>query len=226
MSIDVAVVRVFTDAAGEFGNELGIVDAAAVPESDRQALTAQLGFSETIFVGPVVDGTAPAQIFTPAVELPFAGHPTVGLAWWLADRGTPADTLAVPAGAVLVTTVDGVTFARGRADWSPHFDFHDLPDADAVNALDPASFHEGHHYAWAWLDESAGSIRSRMFAPAMGVAEDEATGSAAVRITDRLQRSLTVHQGQGSTITTQYNADGWIHVGGRVVPDRRFVVDF
>ena len=31
-------------------------------------------------------------------ELPFAGHPTVGAAWWLRERGTPIRTLQVPAG--------------------------------------------------------------------------------------------------------------------------------
>jgi predicted PhzF superfamily epimerase YddE/YHI9 len=59
-----------------------------------------------------------------------------------------------------------------------------------------------------------------MFGPALGVAEDEATGAAAVRITDRLQRDLTITQGRGSQIFTNYGDEGWISVGGRVVADR------
>lgn len=45
------VLSVFTDVRGEYGNKLGIVpDGAAVPENQRQALAARLGFSETVFV--------------------------------------------------------------------------------------------------------------------------------------------------------------------------------
>ncbi len=46
--------------------------------------------------------TAHARIFTPATELPFAGHPTVGASWWLRDIGRPVRTLQVPAGVVQV----------------------------------------------------------------------------------------------------------------------------
>jgi len=85
MGGDVTVLRVFTDAAGNFGNPLGIVDAASVPASQRQAIASELGYSETIFVGLPSNGstTAHARIFTPATELPFAGHHMVGAAWWL-----------------------------------------------------------------------------------------------------------------------------------------------
>ncbi|MFZ2178514.1 MAG: PhzF family phenazine biosynthesis protein, partial [Rhodococcus sp. (in: high G+C Gram-positive bacteria)] len=43
MPIHVDVVRVFTDDKGRHGNPLGIVDAAAVPEQDRQKIAAKLG---------------------------------------------------------------------------------------------------------------------------------------------------------------------------------------
>ena len=58
-----------------------------------------------------------------------------------------------------------------------------------------------------------------MFANNLGVPEDEATGSAAVRITDYLSRDLTITQGNGSQIMTTWSADGWVTVGGRVVND-------
>src|SRR6201987_2709529 len=88
MATDVSVVRVFTDSEGNFGNPLGVVDASTVAPADRQALATQLGYSETIFVDLPASGsaTASARIFTPTTELPFAGHPTVGLSWWLKDR--------------------------------------------------------------------------------------------------------------------------------------------
>ncbi len=80
MSITVTVLRVFTDPAGNFGNPLGVVDAARVAPADRQDLAAQLGYSETIFVDlpPAGATTAHVTIYTPGTEIPFAGHPTVG----------------------------------------------------------------------------------------------------------------------------------------------------
>ena len=104
MAIDVTVLRVFTDSDGNFGNPLGVVDASQVNPADRQRIATELGYSETIFVGLPHAGanTAVAHIFTPAAELPFAGHPTVGASWWLKQRGTPVKTLQVPAGVVQV----------------------------------------------------------------------------------------------------------------------------
>ena len=51
----------------------------------------------------------------------------------------------------------------------------------------------------------------------LGVPEDEATGAAAVRITDYLSRDLTIVQGKGSVIHTQWSPEGWVRIAGRVV---------
>lgn len=224
MSIEVDVVRVFTDEQGLYGNPLGIVDAAAVAEPDRQALAAELGFSETIFVEHDNSGRATARIHTPAVELPFAGHPTVGLSWWLREHGSPIDTLAVPAGDVRVRYDGDTAWVRARADWAPTFVMHPLSSVADVEAAEPSSVTEGHHYFWAWTDAESGAIRSRMFAPQMGIAEDEATGAAAVRITDVLGRGLHIRQGVGSLLVTTRPDDGWIELGGRSVFDRTLTV--
>jgi PhzF family phenazine biosynthesis protein len=76
----IEVLRVFTDDQGNYGNPLGVVlDGTAVPDSQqRQKLATALGFSETVFVDDIAHGDL--RIFTPTVELPFAGHPTVGAA--------------------------------------------------------------------------------------------------------------------------------------------------
>lgn len=216
--IDVAVIRVFTDPDGRHGNPLGIVPAEQVPLPERQALATDLGFSETVFVETPSAGTATAQIFTPALELPFAGHPTVGLAWWLRDQGNQVSALRVPAGDVRVEYEDDLTFVRADPDWAPEFTFHDYSTPAEVERLDPNDFREGHHYAWAWQDQESGAIRSRMFAPLMGIAEDEATGAAACRITQRLGRGLSISQGRGSRLRTTYD-DGWVTLGGRAVSD-------
>jgi len=88
MSIDVTVLRVFTDAQGDFGNPLGVVDAATVAPEYRQRLATQLGYSETVFIDLPSAGssTAHARIYTPLTELPFAGHPTVGAAALIAHQ--------------------------------------------------------------------------------------------------------------------------------------------
>ena len=85
----VDVVRVFTDEDGGFGNELGIVESSERTRDREQQLAAALGFSETVFVDDVTEARARIRIFTPAGELPFAGHPSVGVAWWFAQRGIP-----------------------------------------------------------------------------------------------------------------------------------------
>jgi predicted PhzF superfamily epimerase YddE/YHI9 len=220
MSVDVTVLRVFTDAAGNFGNPLGVVDAAAVEPEQHQPIATELGYSETIFVDvPAADGTsASARIYTPATELPFAGHPTVGASWWMRSRGTPITTLRIPAGPVQVNYDGDITTVSARSEWSPEFSIHDLTSPEELAAADPAEYRDDvAHYLWAWIDEAAGSLRSRMFAANLGVPEDEATGSAAVRITDYLSRDLHITQGKGSVIHTSWSPQGWVRVGGRVV---------
>lgn len=224
--IEITVLRVFTDAAGEFGNPLGVVDAAAVPPPQRQALATELGYSETVFVDlPAVGATtARAWIFTPTIELSFAGHPTVGAAWWLRERGTPVGTLRVPAGDLQVRHADDLTAVVARAEWGPEFVIHARASADLVLDADPADYADDrYHYLWAWLDRDTpsnpGSIRSRMFANEPGLPEDEATGSAAARLTGQLRRDLTITQGRGSQIFTTWYPEGWVAVAGRVVDD-------
>lgn len=228
MSIDVTVLRVFTDQDGRFGNPLGVVDAAQVNPADRQRIATELGYSETIFVTLPAEGvhSAQARIYTPATELPFAGHPTVGAAWWLKSRGRDIKTLQVPAGLVQVAYTDQVTSVSARAHWAPAFSLYEMASPDQLAAADPDDYTDDtEHYLWAWLDESAGAIRSRMFAPHLGIREDEATGAAAVRITEYLSRDLTIVQGQGSVIQTTWSAEGWVQIAGRVVDDGHRQID-
>jgi len=76
------VLRVFLGDGGTGGNPLGVfLDGGSVPEGRRQDVAADLGFSETVFVDDAARGEI--RIYTPAVEIPFAGHPVVGTAWLL-----------------------------------------------------------------------------------------------------------------------------------------------
>ncbi|OBH26700.1 hypothetical protein A5692_26125 [Mycobacterium sp. E342] len=222
MGIDVTVLRVFTDPDGNFGNPLGVVDAGQVPPADRQRLATQLGYSETVFVDLPAPGstTAHASIYTPLIQIAFAGHPTVGAAWWLRENGTPINTLQVSAGLVQVSYAADRTGISARSEWAPEVALHEFGSPDELLAADPGDFPDDTaHYLWAWTDRAAGLLRARVFAANLGVREDEATGSAAMRITDYLSRDLHITQGKGSIIETTWNAEGWVGVAGRVVND-------
>jgi trans-2,3-dihydro-3-hydroxyanthranilate isomerase len=81
------------------GNPLAVVlDAEGLDTSAMQAIAREFNLSETVFVRPPSDPAhrAALRIFTPARELPFAGHPTVGTAVLLAlGDGGQNDRLVV-----------------------------------------------------------------------------------------------------------------------------------
>ena len=71
------------------GNPLAIVEAADdLTAEQMQAITREFNLSETIFILKPADpgNTARVRIFFPGGEMPFAGHPTVGCAIFLAER--------------------------------------------------------------------------------------------------------------------------------------------
>ncbi|ULH16982.1 PhzF family phenazine biosynthesis protein (plasmid) [Deinococcus sp. KNUC1210] len=79
---------VFTDRPFG-GNQLAVFpDARGLSDAEMQALAAEFNLSETTFVLPPEDpaNTARVRIFHRTAEMPFAGHPTVGTAFVLADR--------------------------------------------------------------------------------------------------------------------------------------------
>lgn len=210
------VLRVFVGPDGRGGNPLGVfLDGPAVPAPLRQAVAAELGFSETVFVE---DAAGRVRIHTPTVELPFAGHPLVGTSWLLAAVGRPTDVLRPPAGEV-ATWRDGAGrhWVRGRAEWAPAMTLRRYDDPAAVDALIGAPDGLGFVDAWAWADEAAGEVRCRVFAPAVGVAEDEATGAAAVRLVTALARPLAISQGVGSLLLARPGPGGSAEVGGASV---------
>jgi predicted PhzF superfamily epimerase YddE/YHI9 len=212
------LLRVFCDDRGEGGNPLAVfLDGAEVPATSRQAVAADLGLSETVFVDDAERGEL--RIFTPAVELPFAGHPTVGTAWLLAAERSPVSALHVPAGELPVRYSGGATFVAARPGWGPSFEWKRLPGSAAVEALTGPPGGHDHLGAWAWIDEMAGTIRARVFAGRYGIAEDEATGSAAVILCAQLGRAVEIRQGRGSLIAARPLDDRFVEVGGASVLD-------
>jgi trans-2,3-dihydro-3-hydroxyanthranilate isomerase len=210
------IVDVFTDTALT-GNQLAVfTDARAIDGELMQALTKEIGFSESTFVlPPEAGGAAKVRIFNPREEMDFAGHPVLGTAWVLAQplqRGVveletgvgivPVEFDRDESGALVfgrmtqpVPTIEpyaesdrllealGVeasTLPVERYDNGVLHTFVGLESPETVAGLRPdlqaladlgvkANCFAGSGSAW----------KLRMFAPAVGVPEDPATGSAA-----------------------------------------------
>ena len=116
------IVDVFTDRPLA-GNQLCVVPGPiALPDADMQAITVEMGFSETTFVTEARGDRYAMRIFTPKGELPFAGHPSLGTAFVLVSEGrvsTPA-TQVVPAGEVPLS-VDLETRTARMRQFPPRF---------------------------------------------------------------------------------------------------------
>src|SRR6185295_18814099 len=80
MGITFYIVDVFAEAKYA-GNQLAVF-RGPVPEELMQPLALEMHYSETTFITneTEVDGGYDVRIFTPAEEIPFAGHPTLGTA--------------------------------------------------------------------------------------------------------------------------------------------------
>jgi trans-2,3-dihydro-3-hydroxyanthranilate isomerase len=254
MSHRFLIIDVFTERPFG-GNQLGVFpDARGLPDAAMQKLARELNFAETTFVLPPEQGhTRRVRIFTPRVELPFAGHPTLGTAAALLHEGVVQEkaggadvVLEEKAGPVAVHVqrrsellVSEMTLERvlERSDRPPDpdavaaaltlqprevlaswfaglgvpFCFVELKDRAAVDraVLDRHAFRTGVATSWAPqlfffapdpLDDS--KLYARMFAPALGVDEDPATGSAAAALVASLaerrqQSSLALSIDQG-----------------------------
>ena len=131
VQVDVFTERVFG------GNPLAVVfEATGLDDGEMQAIAREMNCSETTFLLPPTrpDCAARVRIFTPAREVPFAGHPTIGTSWVLATErmlppGTTRFNLEEGIGPVEVTlegepTKPGFLWMRhGEARFGP-----ELPD--------------------------------------------------------------------------------------------------
>lgn len=125
-----ATVDVFTNQAFG-GNPVAVVlDAGGLSSAQMQAIASEFCYSETTFVLPPSDRahTARVRIFTPRIEVPFAGHPNVGTAFVLArqaaqEGGNLPDSLLFEevAGLVRVRLLRDGASARGAEVAAPEF---------------------------------------------------------------------------------------------------------
>ena len=122
------VADVFTDTPLQ-GNQLAVfTDGRGLPAGQMQRAARELNLSETVFfLPPEGDGDLRIRIFTPASELPFAGHPVLGSAFLAGELlGTSAVRLETGAGVVPVELRrKGEQIVSGRMeqpipDWAPY----------------------------------------------------------------------------------------------------------
>lgn len=216
------------------GNPLALVlDAKGLDTAAMQTIAREFSHPETVFVFPAANPAhkAALRIFTPANELPFAGHPTVGAAVGLArlvvdggqqtfvleekigpvscvaqahdvDSGQavfelprlPSDVGQVPDPAAMAAAL-GLSDSDIGGDYPPArwsagvaYTFVPVRSLAAVARArpQPATFEKvfgigGPAMVYVMCTETAASghhLHARMFAPANGIAEDPATGSA------------------------------------------------
>jgi predicted PhzF superfamily epimerase YddE/YHI9 len=210
------VLKVFVGEGGAGGNPLGVfLEGSAVPEDHRQKTARRLGFSETVFVDDAQRGEV--RIFTPAVELPFAGHPLVGAAWLLLGEGYEVPALRPPAGEVPVRMQGKAVFVTGQPEWAPLFDHVEVSSPAEVDALTGPPGGRDLVGVWAWEDKEAGRVRVRVFVPRLGIDEDEATGAYAARLCALLGREISIRQGEGSRILARPIAGDSVEFGGHVM---------
>ena len=139
MSRPYAILDVFTDTALA-GNPLAVVlDANGLDDAQMQAIAREFNLSETVFVLPpsAPVHSARLRIFTPASEVPFAGHPTVGSAVLLAVRKAAEGASGAESMLILEETVGlvrcGVFIKSERAG-------HAIFNAPALPSAVPAEF--------------------------------------------------------------------------------------
>ncbi|MEU8296463.1 PhzF family phenazine biosynthesis protein [Micromonospora sp. NPDC048909] len=138
------IVDVFTDRPFA-GNPLAVVfGAEALATEQMQALALEFNLSETVFVLPPtqVGATYRARIFTPAAELPFAGHPSVGAAVVASRRGmfgVGQVTQECGAGVLpLEVTATGATLTGGGPTLGPELDPEPLLEIVSLGSADHA----------------------------------------------------------------------------------------
>ena len=169
------IVDVFPGGAFA-GNPLAVVTTPEdLDETLMQSITRWLNFSETTFLLPPTDGDADyrVRIFTPARELPFAGHPTLGTCHaWLQAGGTPrrGDIVVQQCGAGLVRlrrSGDALAFAAPplvRSGEVSEEDLGEIVEVLRINAPDVV--------AARWVDNGPGWVAVRLPCAAAVLAVD------------------------------------------------------
>src|SRR5947207_10885361 len=90
------ILNVFARDGRLTGNPLCVFeDGRGIDDATLQALARQFNLSETTFILPSSGATARVRIYTPAYEMPFAGHPTLGTAHVVRELRAAGDSLTL-----------------------------------------------------------------------------------------------------------------------------------
>jgi trans-2,3-dihydro-3-hydroxyanthranilate isomerase len=230
------IADVFTDTPLQ-GNPVAVfTDATGLSTEVMQRAARELNLSETVFVLRSEQAHLKVRIFTPAVELPFAGHPILGTAFVVGRAmGSPVVRLETGLGVVPVTLSrpdgggdpvygemeqpipsfeefeaagallaalglpgdrDGLLPIQGYRNGPVHV-YVELPDERAVAGLKPdiGALERLGVYGINCFAGAGARWKTRMFGPALGVAEDPATGSAAGPLAVHLARHGRIEYG-------------------------------
>ncbi len=223
------IADVFTEVPLQ-GNPVAVfTDATGLSTEVMQRAARELNLSETVFAFRAEDPNAHlrVRIFTPAVELPFAGHPVLGTAF-VVGRAMGSNVVRLETGLGVIAVrlerpnggapiygemeqfvpevvpfeaVDELIAALGAAPEHGSLPIEgyrnglvhvyvEFPSEDAVAALRPdiGALERLGEYGINCYAGSGERWKTRMFGPALGVAEDPATGSAAGPLAVHLAR--------------------------------------
>lgn len=162
-------VDVFTDHIFG-GNPLAVyLDAEGLSDEEMQQIAREMNLSETTFVFEPDDPShaARVRIFTPYQELPFAGHPTVGTAWVLANRGRTGDASSI----VLELGVGPTNVELSGPATNPEFIWMDQgtarfgPIVDDHTSVASALSLEVDDLAYAWPVQSGSTGNTMLLVP-------------------------------------------------------------
>ena len=141
---DYRLVNVFAFAGQSLtGNPLCVFeDGSGLDDATMQALALQFNLSETTFILPSDLATARVRIFTPAMELPFAGHPTLGTAQVVRALRGAGDTvtLEMKAGVIPVQACGNFWTLKANAPVTRAFDPARSHELAAALGLKPEQF--------------------------------------------------------------------------------------
>ena len=220
--VECLLARAFVDDDGDFGNPVLVVaepEDAALSGERRQELADRLGIPAVVFVqSPPGNRTTVSIHGSYGLPISFGGHPVLGTLEVLHQLGHDVGEIVPSAGAVACRRdAAGICWLTAPAAWSKpwrHLRMASAAEIDVISELPPG---EDFTQVWAWMNEDAGQVRARLWAPRIGKGEDEACGSASMLLTLRLGRPLWVLHGRGSVIRTAPVDDTLVRLGGRCV---------
>lgn len=155
----IRIVDVFGDRPLN-GNQLAVViDSEGLSAEEMLEITRWIDFSETTFLAPPSSGEADyaVRIFTPAGELPFAGHPTLGSCHvWQTLADESRDMIVQECGGGLVPlrrSGDTISFAAPALVREGSVDPEEAAGIAAVLGVDPSEIVEA-----SWVDNGPGWV--------------------------------------------------------------------